>query len=248
MSETPAARARSVLFQPRNAISAAIRSTLNRGLGCFVPTTGTNGIDTIPTVSIPFSTKYNAPAEDRFTLGEPVPKRPQISAPKFGAWLQLQRGKKRSLAQVALKIRPLVEGVGLKVSPSLIHKIERGRVPSWPMLAAFSRVYGVPIVEILQRLSDAIEFSGASDLLRHGTETASVLHGGPDVPAFDVAAYARIQQLEQQLSEREAFIDQTQNAARALWGMYLERVTAAEEGRPPRAAKRRRRGAHRKTG
>jgi transcriptional regulator with XRE-family HTH domain len=114
-----------------------------------------------------------------------VPKRPVVSSPKFGRWLQLQRGD-RSLAQIAQRIRPHVEGIGLKVNPSLIYKFEGGRVPSWPMLAAFARVYGVPIDELLRQLVAAIEFPGASDLLRHGrtgqrTQRASHLQEDPTI-------------------------------------------------------------------
>lgn len=74
---------------------------------------------------------------------------------------------------VARQIRPLVAAAGLKVDQSVIHKFEHGRIPGWPMLAAFSRVYRVPIEDLLSRLASAMEFPGASDLLRHGGDAES---------------------------------------------------------------------------
>jgi hypothetical protein len=116
-------------------------------------------------VSTQFLTGDNNGGFSTVTLKASVPKRPQVRAPKFGEWLQLQRGD-RSLEQIAGKVRRHVELAGLKVNRSLVQKIEQGRVPNWPLLAAFSRVYEVPITETVIRLIGAMEFPGADDLLR----------------------------------------------------------------------------------
>lgn len=94
------------------------------------------------------------------TIGVSVPPRHNPTAPKFGQWLHMQRGK-RSLEQVAISIRPLVAAAGLKVDQSLIYRIEQGRIPNWPILAAFSRVYNIPFPALAAQLADAVEFPGA---------------------------------------------------------------------------------------
>jgi hypothetical protein len=118
------------------------------------------------------------------TLVPSVPKRPHPTAPDFGAWL-LELRADRSAEAVARQIRPLVAKAGLKVDQSLIHKIEGGRIPNWPLLAAFSRVYRVPLLEVVQRLTDSVQFPGASDLFRHGTELED--RGTPSAPASVVS-------------------------------------------------------------
>lgn len=125
------------------------------------------------------------------TIGLSVPARAAATARKFGEWLKLQRGD-RSLEQIAIKIRPLVRGTGLKVDQSLVYKIEQGRVPGWAMLGAFADVYGVPLPDLVQRLAASIEIPGAADLLRHdgarellttgGTPDAATTGGGHQPP------------------------------------------------------------------
>lgn len=122
------------------------------------------------------------------------------------------------MEQVAIQLRPLVKEAGLKVNPSLIHKIEGGRVPNWPLLAAFAQVYGFPIAEMAGRLAELIKFPGADDLIRHeGDQGSAQPKGRSDVPA---SAHARIQQLEQQLAAKDRFIAQTQAAAIRLVRLY----------------------------
>jgi hypothetical protein len=79
------------------------------------------------------------------------------------------------LEQIARKVRPLVEPAGLKVDQSMIYKIEQGRVPSWPMVAALSQVYKTDIRETVLQLMQTLEFPGAGDLLcqTDGAESAS---------------------------------------------------------------------------
>jgi len=198
-----------------------------------------------------FLTTANTQPFDRTNLTASVAARFQVSAPKFGSWLKLQRGS-RSLEQIALQVRPLVQPVALKVDRSLIQKIEQGRIPSWPMLAALSRVYGVPIEETARRLTEALTFPGSSDLLRHSGERTSKPHqakGVSDVPASEHATAARIQQLERELAERteqlearEAVIREVQGIARQLFAVALPdedrqaRKRAARGRRADRAA------------
>jgi hypothetical protein len=70
------------------------------------------------------------------------------------------------LEQIAILIRPLVDGTGLKVSRSLILKLEQGRVPNWPMLGALAKIYETDVQAVTLRLVNALEFPGADDLLR----------------------------------------------------------------------------------
>lgn len=144
-------------------------------------------------MSILFWTEIVTISPDTVTLWPQVPKRPIVSAPDFGRWLQTLRGD-RSLEQVAIQLRPLVKEAGLKVNPSLIHKIEGGRVPNWPLLAAFAQVYGFPIAEMAGRLAELIKFPGADDLIRHeGDQGSAQPKGRSDVPA--PATPARVQSI-----------------------------------------------------
>jgi hypothetical protein len=134
------------------------------------------------------------------TLVEIVPKRPQVSAVKFGEWLELQRGE-RSLEQIARQVREHVAAVGLKFGPPLLYKIEQGRVPSWPVIGALSLVYKVPLVEMLSRLTDAMTFPNSSVLLCHiGTwQRDSRLLEGESA----VTAKARIRELQHRAEKAE---------------------------------------------
>lgn len=69
-----------------------------------------------------------------------MPKRPTLESPEFGDWLRQRRGA-RSHAEIANQIRMRVQDAGLGVHPSLIVKLEQGRVPSWPLLTAISEVF-----------------------------------------------------------------------------------------------------------
>lgn len=108
------------------------------------------------------------------TLVPTVGSRITVKAPKFGKALKLRRGKK-SLEEVAIPVRKLLEDTGLKIPRSLIDKIERGRVPDWPIFAALCRVYGMDIERAVLQLLNALEFPGSRDLLRQpeGVELAS---------------------------------------------------------------------------
>ncbi len=93
-------------------------------------------------------------------------KRPalEVTAPDFGGWLKDLRGD-RSLEQLAIQLRPLVAESGQKVNRTTLHQFEQGRVPNWPMLAAYAVFFDVPLVELLHKLAQKIEFPGSRDLL-----------------------------------------------------------------------------------
>lgn len=92
-----------------------------------------------------------------------MPASPKVLSPRFGAWLAAQRGE-RSLEQIAIKARTLLKATGLAIDQSLIYKIERGRVPSWPLLLAFARIYNVDLGLVLTRLVDALDFPGVETI------------------------------------------------------------------------------------
>lgn len=159
------------------------------------------------------------------TLVGIVPASPRVVAPKFGEWLKLRRGT-RSLEQIALKIRPYVAAMGLTVDRSAIAKYEQGRVPNWPMLGAFSRVYDVAIIETVQRLLDGLEFPAANDLVRHGrTGQRTPLKGEPNDPTSD-----RTPQLEARLAEYERLVPDIQ--------AMLLRLTKLAAGAEERGARK----------
>lgn len=189
-----------------------------------------------------FLTQNNAAEIEPVTLSGLVPKRPTVRAPKFGQWLELKRGK-RSFEQIAQKIRPLVEGVELKVDRSTIKKFEQGRVPSWPMLGAISVVYDVPIEETVERLRLALEFPAARDLLRHvSTVESSPLPGGGDVPASP-----SVRELQDRLAQSERDHAALVAGIRAVAG-ELTRLLAADEGAPARLTQPKARRGHRRAG
>lgn len=133
-----------------------------------------DSITDVPAVSTRFLTMSNFFYGCGATLVPAVGSRITVKAPKFGKALKLRRGKK-SLEEVAIPVRKLLEDTGLKIPRSLIDKIERGRVPDWPIFAALCRVYGMDIERAVLQLLNALEFPGSRDLLRQpeGVELAS---------------------------------------------------------------------------
>jgi hypothetical protein len=87
----------------------------------------------------------------------------EVTAPDFGMWLKTKRGK-LSLAQLAMKIRPLVIESGQKVSTSTLKRFEDGRVPNWPILLAYAVVFKTPVSILLTRLARNLEFPGSREL------------------------------------------------------------------------------------
>lgn len=138
-------------------------------------------------MSTPFLTTGNKTARGRARLVLKVGRRPNVTAPKFGRWLELQRGR-RSLEAIAIQVRPLVARTGMKVSRSLILKLEQGQVPNWPMLAALSRVYDTDIRATVLQLLDALECPGARDLFGR---PVGVEHASTRIPLMEGGAHAQ---------------------------------------------------------
>lgn len=192
------------------------------------------------------------------TLIDDVPKRPRVSAPKFGKWLELQRGD-RSFEQIARKIRPLVERAGLKVEQSNLKKFEQGRIPNWPVLIALAHVYGVPMNDMMQRLGAAIDFPGrrdvAGDTRVQETDTRDserVRNPTTDAPDRDllIAAPHRADRAGTNLAETRAAIERILGDLTAI-AEQLPRGQTAMAGRSGSGSaarpRRRRRQSHRKT-
>lgn len=156
----------------------------------------------------------------RDTLPAVVGMRPLVTAPKFGRWLQMQRGR-RSLEQIAIQVRPLVKPAGLKVDQSHLYKMEKGRVPSWPMLAALCRVYKVDIRGAVVELIDALEFPGSVDLLcqADGVQHASNLHGQEGGAPYALPADPSTHLIADELrSIADSFVGAIQDVADRLAG------------------------------
>lgn len=167
-----------------------------------------------------------------------VPAGPKISAPRFGKWIEEQRGD-RTYEQVALKVRPLVKSFGLKVNRSAIKKYELGRIPPWPMLYALSEVFGEAPGVVATRLFSAIQVDGGRDLLRHGADQGSA-PGGVDVPASDPA-----RRLESIAQNSATLADQVHDALSVLTSIesaLRKQARTLAPGEPGR------RGRDRKTG
>jgi len=156
-----------------------------------------------------------------------MPAAPKLSALSFGSWLETRRGE-RSHEQIAREVRKYVADIGMKVHASAIVKYEQGRIPPWPILYAFSRVYRTTPAAIATRLFGAIKVSGGRDLVRHSAVEGSATEVA-DVPASDGRAQARILELESQLAgfeDLKAQFGEVQDVARKLWTL-----TASEEDR-----------------
>lgn len=217
-----------------------------RAAGVFPPRGNSTG--DFPTASTLFLTDVHIQPGRGATLPLSMPARPVTTAPKFGEWLKLRRGT-RSLEQVAIQIRPLVKHTGLKVGSSLIHKVEGGRIPNWPLLLALGRVYNIPTAEIAGRLASAIEIDGSRDLPRHEADQPSDQTEPlrrSDVPA---SAEARIRELELREQELLTVIRATQDVAGILTNTLASvRESVREEAATTRGRKPGTRRGPRRTG
>jgi hypothetical protein len=152
--------------------------------------------------------------------------------------LELQR-RGRSFEAVAILLRLKLEKSGLKVDRSTVKKLEGGQVPSWPLLLALADVYGVSVKETTGHLVGALEFAGASDLIRHDPTVELAPHlGGAD------AAATRVRELERQLEERDARLSEAEDVARRLMRIF----TTDAESAAARTTKRKGGGGDRKAG
>lgn len=123
-------------------------------------------------MSTPFFSTSDRDQPVAVILRGTVGRRPDVRTPNFGKWLETCRGT-RSLEAIGRQLRPLVAATGLKVSRSLILKLEQGQVPNWPLLAALAKIYKTPWQSVVSRLAQDVEFSGARDLLRPSAERTS---------------------------------------------------------------------------
>lgn len=65
---------------------------------------------------------------------------------------------------MANQIRDRVKDSGMKVPPSLIVKIEQGRIPNWPVLAALADVFKEPFDQLVARMAGSMRFRGGKTL------------------------------------------------------------------------------------
>jgi hypothetical protein len=120
-----------------------------------------NGIGTDSHLSINFYPLFSNgnPAADILRV-VPVGK-PTLVAKGFGHWLAHVRGR-RSYEQIAGPVRDFLKPIDMKVHPSLLVKVEQGRVPNVLLLAALSRVLKVPVDEMFARLLDDLHLDAGA--------------------------------------------------------------------------------------
>lgn len=96
-----------------------------------------------------------------------------LRTPKFGKWLRFKRDG-ASLEEFAIRIRPHAQPFGLEFDRSQITKLEKGRLPSLPIVWALSSALRISVAELEQKI--AAELSG----IEIGTTevTASVTDDG----------------------------------------------------------------------
>ncbi|MEK9723278.1 MAG: hypothetical protein VW405_07315, partial [Rhodospirillaceae bacterium] len=95
----------------------------------------------------------------------------ELSAPAFGRWLRELRGL-CSRHDVAMALQPRL-AVPMKLSSSHFQKYEAGTIPPWPVLAALSAHYGIPMPNITARLVAAIVTREGRDLGCHAPAVPS---------------------------------------------------------------------------
>jgi transcriptional regulator with XRE-family HTH domain len=184
-----------------------------------------------------------------------VPNSIPVKATKFGEWLQLRRKQRgRTHGELAHDVRNLVKPTGLQVSKSQIVALEQGRVPSWPLLAALSRVYESDIRETVLLLIDALEFPGSADLLRprDGVQRASnpqvedardeSLGGGGDQTLSRSETDAIVRAVEG-AAQLLRLSDELRDLAHSIAGRQATSVSDASSDRAARPRKNRRRAA-----
>lgn len=120
-----------------------------------------NGNGTDSHLSINF---YPLFSDGKTTVGilrvVPVGK-PTLVAEGFGRWLAHVRGR-RSYEQIAGPAREFLKPIDMKVHPSLLVKVEQGRVPNVLLLVALSRVLKVPLDEMCARLLDDLHLDAGA--------------------------------------------------------------------------------------
>jgi hypothetical protein len=86
-------------------------------------------------------------------------------------------------------MRPHVAAVGLKVPPSLIVKLEQGRVPNWPLLIAYSKVLDEPLDALVARLVPALSLPTGERLMNDVHDSSAAVPPGP-TPASHASSQA----------------------------------------------------------
>lgn len=140
-----------------------------------------------------------------------------------------------------MQAKALAELLGVKQSTLSGWERDRGGLPEGPTLIKFAKIFGCSIDQLLAGVDPAYDeiVIAERDLSSHaGARQSSPHKGGSIVPAS-----SRIQQLEQQLRERDRLISQAEAAARKTLLVFA----ATEENRRAGAHQSQRRGARRKT-
>ena len=169
-----------------------------------------------------------------------VAKRPslQVTAPAFGAWLR-DRRKSRSLEGLAQRLRPLLPSQ--QVTTSTLAKLEKGRVPNWPMLLALAEVYDVSVMDMLTQLAKTIDFPGRDLIGQGGTGNSAPTHpGGAD---SDPASTREVRELREQLAHHEKLAKVAEKAVSIL-GKAVADLEAASPNWKGRTAHRPERPGH----
>jgi transcriptional regulator with XRE-family HTH domain len=156
--------------------------------------------------------------------------------PTVGQNLKRLRGK--------MTQEELAEASG--VAQGDISKWEKEKaLPTIPSVLRLAKALGCSVEQLLAGVDPEYDeiVIGQRDLLRHSHKGDSHPHAG-GLSAQSLPITTRIQQLEQQLRERDRFIAQVEDAALKVVRLF----TATKENRSARAHESRRRSARRKTG
>lgn len=160
---------------------------------------------------------------------------PAVLPPTLGRNLKYLRGK-ADTTQAEL-------ATAIEASQSDVSKWELDKAtPPVPTLIRIAKILGCSVEDLLRGVDPAYDeiVIRQRDLSGHSGKGESVLYrGGPGAPTS-----SRVQQLEQELRERDRLISQAEAAARKTLLVFQ----ATKENRGPGAQQSQRRGARRKTG
>lgn len=112
-------------------------------------------------------------SDDSTSTIRKMPQSPQLNVPAFGAWLRDDVWPGASYGEVANRLRIHLAGLSLKVDRSSIVALEKGRVPSWPMLLAIHAAYRVSIPDLVAKLVDALADDARLPLSGNRTDTST---------------------------------------------------------------------------
>jgi transcriptional regulator with XRE-family HTH domain len=153
MSDTPAARARSVGSQPRKFMSSCNLATSYR---CRIPISEIDNRPDVSELSTQFLTAFHNGNVDGLKLTAVKAQRGR-RAPRFGKYLKQLReqrlGKRSSFAQV---VEQLSDKGFEKIAASTIWRYEDGRQPDLAVLAALADLYRADYFDLVNRLAEEI--------------------------------------------------------------------------------------------